>query len=67
MSLIHKIRGKSQAQKIQIMIVVVILTAISLIALWVFTSKIGKATPKDTTLFRTLGRGLKDIKENFKK
>lgn len=67
MNLIQNIQKKSQVQKIRIMLIVTTITALLLIGLWILTSRIGKPQAKDTTLFRTLGRGLKDIKENWKK
>jgi predicted permease len=66
MSLIKSIRNKPQGTKIRIMLVVIVFTVLLLIGVWIMTSKIGKTDAKDTTLFRTLGRGLKDIKDNWK-
>jgi uncharacterized membrane protein YqiK len=67
MSLIQKIQKKPQKTKNQIIVVIIILVVILMLVLWIFTSRIGKIEKPDTTLFKTMSKGFKDIKENFKK
>jgi predicted permease len=67
MNFIEKIRNKPHAEKIRIIWIVVIIAVVLLIILWALTSRIAKNNPKDTTLFQTIGRGIKDIKENYRK
>jgi hypothetical protein len=67
MSLIDKIRTKSSEEKMRIIWIAIGVTLALLVLLWIATSKISSSTPKDTTLFKTIGRGLKDIRENYKK
>ena len=67
MGWIENIQKKPQAEKIRIIWTVTILAVIFLIIIWVFTAKLTKNTPKDTTLFQTISKGIKDFKSNFKK
>jgi len=67
MNIIEKLRQKPQAEKIRIIWTVIIISVILLIILWTLTSKIGKSGPKDTTLFQTFFRGVKDVGNNYKK
>lgn len=67
MSWIDNIRNKPQAEKIRIIWGVVIIALVLLVLLWILTSRIGKNSPADTTLFQTLGRGFKDLRNNYKK
>lgn len=67
MSWIEKIRQKPREDKIRIIWAGAILAAILLIAVWAASSRINKNTARDTTLFQAVGRGVKDIKDNFKK
>lgn len=67
MNLIEKIRQKPQEEKIKIIWLAVLIAAALLAALWAVTAKISKSTPKDISLFQTLGKGFKDIRDNYKK
>lgn len=67
MSWIEKIRQKPQKEKIRIIWATILAAVVLLIALWVITGRISKNTPKDTTLFETIGKGVKDIRDNYKK
>jgi predicted permease len=67
MSLINTIRNKPQNEKIRLIWIIIIIVIVLLILLWIATSKIFEDRPKDTTLFQTLGRGLRDIKEKMNK
>lgn len=67
MDLIERIRQKPHKEKIRIIWLGVSIALILLFALWITTSRISKRTPRDTTLFETIGRGIKDIKDNYKK
>lgn len=67
MRILEKIRNKSHTEKVRIIWIVAVVIALLLIILWLLTSLSAKNIPKDTTLFQTIGRGIKDIKENYKK
>jgi len=67
MSWIERIRTKPQEEKIRIVWTVVIVAAIILLGLWIILAHYSRSLPKDTTLFDTLGRGFKDIRDNYKK
>lgn len=67
MSWIEKLRAKPQAEKVKLIWVAVIVAAIVLVALWIVSSQISKNQNPDTTLFKTLGRGINDIRDNFRK
>ncbi len=67
MSWLEKIQKKSNTEKMRLMWTVLIISAILLVILWILTSKISKNLPKDTTLFQTVGKGFKDIKNNYGK
>ena len=67
MSWLTKIQNKSREQKIRIIWIAAIAGAVLLIVLWIFTSKIGETLPKDTSLFKEMGRGFKDIRDSYNK
>ncbi|MBI5530749.1 MAG: hypothetical protein HY918_04640 [Candidatus Doudnabacteria bacterium] len=67
MSWIQNIQNKTQAEKLRIIWAVAIVVGILLIAVWVISYRMHKNAPADTTLFQTIGRGFKDVKDNFKK
>ncbi len=67
MSWLNKVRNKSREEKIRLIWIIVIVSAVLLLLLWVLTSKIGRHLPKDTTLFQTIGSGIKNIQDNYKK
>ncbi len=41
--------------------------AIVLAIVWVLTSRIGQNLPKDTSIFKTFGQGVKDIRDQYNK
>ena len=65
MSFIENLQNKPRAEKVRIIWVTVIVVALVLGVVWVFTSRIGQSIPKDTTLFKTFGAGLKDIRAQY--
>lgn len=67
MKLIDDIRNRSQAEKIRLIWTVVISAIVVLIGLWIISARFGRQMPKDTVLFDTIGQGVKDIRDNFKK
>jgi hypothetical protein len=67
MSFIQNLQNKTQGEKIRIIWITVIVVALALGVVWVFTSRIGQSIPKDTTLFKTFGAGLKDIRAQYNK
>jgi len=67
MNFIDNIRRKPQEEKIRIIWITVAIAATIMIMLWFISAKFSKQVGKDTTLFRTIGRGIKDIKDNYGK
>ena len=67
MSWIEKIRNKPQEEKIRIIWGTVIVAAIVLIFLWAALARFSRSLPKDYSLFQTLGKGIEDVKNNYKK
>ncbi|MFA5991099.1 MAG: hypothetical protein WC794_02560 [Candidatus Doudnabacteria bacterium] len=67
MSWIEKIQNKPQAEKMRIIWTAAVAIALLMIVVWIISARLNKNTPKDTTLFQTIGRGFKDVKNNFKK
>ena len=67
MSFLDNIRKKSDKEKIRIIWIVIIVCLVLLVLLWILTSRINKNSPKDETLFQTIGRGLHDIGANYHK
>ncbi len=67
MNWIEKIRQKPQEQKIRLIWITIIVAAVVLLALWIILSRYSRSLPKDTTLFDTLGKGVKDLQDNYKK
>lgn len=67
MSLIEKIQKLPPERKIKIIWVVAIVVAALMIVLWILAAKFQKNVPADTTLFQTIGRGVNDLKNNWKK
>jgi hypothetical protein len=67
MSWIEKVRQKPQEQKIRLIWTVVILAAIALIILWIVLGRYSRSLPRDTSIFQTIGKGFKDVKENYNK
>ena len=46
---------------------VVIVVAALLIVVWIISDRYHKNAAKDTTLFQAIGKGVKDVKDNFRK
>lgn len=67
MSWLKKLQQKSHKEKIRIIWLVTICFTILLVLAWIFTSKIPKIKERDTTLFQIIGRGARDVGNNFKK
>lgn len=64
---IEKIRSKPQKEKIKIIWAVAIIITISMLVVWIISARMTKKVAGDTTLFQTIGRGIKDLKNNFNK
>ncbi len=67
MSFIESLRQKPREQKIKLVWLAAFMALCFMLIVWVATSGLNKQTQADTTLFQTVGRGIKDIKENYKK
>ncbi len=67
MSIIKNIQNKPHAYKVRLIWLAVSLTIILMVVAWIFSANYSKSSEADTTLFRTISRGLKDIKNNYSK
>lgn len=67
MTFLEKIRKLPQVKKTRLTWAVAGLAAALLVALWAGTSKLRQNLPKDTSLFTTVSRGLKDINASRQK
>ena len=67
MSLIDNIRKKTPAQKFRIIWTVVIVIVIVMVGIWIISAHYYKNVTKDTTLFQSLGQGIKDVRDNYQK
>ena len=67
MSWIEKIKQKPQAVKVRIIWTVSIIVVIFLIIVWVISLRFEKNVPKDTSLFKAIGQGIHNVKENYNK
>lgn len=67
MSLIEKIQSKPYAYKIKLLWTIILCVTAFMVLVWALSSRINTNSQKETTLFKTIGRGLKDIKEKYSK
>jgi predicted permease len=67
MGLLQKIQNQPQTAKIRIMWAVSVIVVILLIAVWIISARLHKNSPKDTSLFQTIGQGIHNVKNNFRK
>lgn len=67
MNWIDKIRQKPQEQKVRLIWITVIVAAVVLLILWIILDRYSRSLPKDTTLFDTIGKGIQDLKNSYKK
>ena len=67
MNLIEKIRSKPHAEKMRLIWITVTVVAALLLLVWVLTARYYKHAKPDTTLFDTIGQGIKDVQNNYKK
>jgi hypothetical protein len=65
MSLLKKIREKPEEEKIQLIWTIVIVTFVILIAIWIIVGNAKRSVSGDTSIFKTLFQGAKDVKDNF--
>jgi hypothetical protein len=67
MNFIEKIRSKSHAEKLRIIWITVAVAAVLMVIVWALTARINKNVAGDTTLFQTIGQGIKDVRNNYHK
>ncbi len=67
MGWLKNLQKKTHAEKVKIIWLTVIVAFVFLVIIWILTSNMSRYKQKDTTLFQTIGRGLKDMKNNFRK
>jgi hypothetical protein len=67
MPFIEKIQKLPDAKKMKIIWTIAGVVVILMIIVWVISAKYKKNIQKDTTLFKSIEQGIKDVKENYKK
>lgn len=63
MSWLEKIRNKPQAEKIRLIWIACAIAAALLIIIWILTSRLKRDLPKDTSLFQTISKAVKNLKK----
>jgi predicted permease len=67
MGLFKSLQKKTHKEKIRIIWIVMVLTALLLVAAWIIASRYSKNSPKDTSLFQVIYRGFGDVKNSLRK
>jgi hypothetical protein len=67
MPFIEKIQKLPDAKKMKIIWTIAGVVVILMIIVWVISAKYKKNIQKDTTLFKSIKQGIRDVKENYKK
>ena len=67
MSLLQKIQNQPQNVKLRIIWIVAIVVGLMLIVVWIISAKLHKNTAADTSLFKTIGQGFHNVKQNYNK
>jgi phosphate/sulfate permease len=67
MSILNNLQKKTPAQKFRIIWTTAIVVVALLIGAWIISARYSKNISKDTSLFQTLGKGIKDVQDNYKK
>ena len=67
MDLLKNLQQKTPAQKFRILWITVIVIVIVMVIVWVVSAQFYKNTETDTTLFQSIGKGIKDVRDNYKK
>ncbi len=67
MSWIEKIRSKPHTEKMRIIWIIAGTVAVLMIITWILSARYYKHVKTDTSLFETIGQGVKDIKNNYRK
>ncbi len=67
MSWLEKIRSLNPAAKLKFIWVICGLVVLLLILVWVASAKFHKNIIKDISLFQTISKGFRDVKDNYKK
>jgi len=66
MGLLQKIRQKPEEQKIRIIWIICGIVIVLFLVLWGLTTQIGKGAKPDTSFFKTLNQGFKDLGAELK-
>jgi len=67
MGWIEGLQKKPHREKVRIIWLAAILTAVLLIAAWMFASRYHKNSPKDISVFQVISRGFNDISSSLRK
>jgi Na+/melibiose symporter-like transporter len=67
MNIIQKIQNQPQAVKMKIMWTVAAVVAILMIIVWIISAHFQKNVAKNTSLFQTIGQGIHNIRQSYKK
>ncbi len=63
MEWLEKIRNKSHNEKVRLIWIICAGLVVILVVLWILTSRLKQDLPKDTSLFRTIDRGIKNLQK----
>jgi hypothetical protein len=66
MSLLTSLRNKSRHEKARIVWIACGVVTVILFVLWGLLGGINRDNSKDTSLFQIIGRGMRDLRENYK-
>lgn len=66
MSWLEKIRAKPHQEKVRLIWIAAVVTAVVLLGLWLLLGGAKKKAAPDTTVFRTFVRGLQDFSSQLK-
>lgn len=67
MGLFKSLREKTHKEKVRIIWIVMVVTALLLIVAWIIANRYSKNSPRDTSLFQVIYRGFGDVKNSLKK
>lgn len=67
MSWLENVRNQPKEKKLRLIWMFAAISVIILVVLWIITAQVKKDVPRDTSLFDTIGRGVKDLRQNYNK
>lgn len=67
MSWIDTIREQPKEKKLKLIWICVGIAGVILILLWIITAQVQKDVPRDTSIFKTVGDGVRNLRQNYNK